>query len=68
MRIQVNLKEVLKERNMTQKDLAEISGLAESQISNIASNRTNSINKEHVANIIKVLKIKDLNTLFSVVE
>lgn len=64
MELKVRLKELLKEDNMTQKEIAELTGLTEAQISAIASNRTQTVNKKHIALIANSLKIDDMNNLF----
>lgn len=64
MELKVRLKELLRDENMTQKELAELTGLTEAQISAIASNRTQTVNKIHIARIANTLKIDDMNNLF----
>lgn len=64
--IRLAIKEILKEKNITQKELAEMSGLDESQISRLSANRLGSINREQVTRVIKALEITDLNDIFKV--
>lgn len=64
MELEVNLKQLLKNRDMTQKELAEKTGLTEAQISAIAANRTSTVNKVHIGKIANALNEKDLNEIF----
>ena len=61
--IYIRLKEVLEERKMTQKELAKLSGIRESQISVICRNVGTSINKEHLEKIAETLDIQDMHEL-----
>jgi len=63
MILKVRLTEVLKERGMTQKKLAEDSGLKESVISEMASNKRNSINRYNIGIVAKTLGISDASEL-----
>lgn len=64
MELQVKLKDLLKEHNITQKELAQRTGLTEAQISTIASNRTKSLNKEHIWLIADAIGAKEFNHIF----
>jgi putative transcriptional regulator len=64
MILKVRLDEILKERNMTQKKLAEISGLRENTISEITKNIRESVNRKHIGKIANALEIKEINELF----
>jgi len=61
--LKVRLKEVLKERDMTQKQLAAISNLRENTISEVANNTRKTIDRTVIATIVKALDIKDLDEL-----
>lgn len=63
LRIYIKLKEVLHERKLTQKELAEMTGIRRAAISEIANNQRSAINKEHIEKIAEVLKITDLSEL-----
>lgn len=63
MELKLKLKEVLKERGFTQRDLAELTGLTTTVISEVATNRRMSINRKHLAIIIHALDINDLNDI-----
>lgn len=63
MELKLKLKEILKERGITQRDLAELTGLTTTVISEVATNRRMSINRKHLAVIIAALDIKDLNEI-----
>ncbi|MEK5070777.1 helix-turn-helix domain-containing protein [Sporosarcina sp. FSL K6-1508] len=64
MEIRFKLKEVLNERGITQKDLAERTGLRANAISEMVNNQRSTINREHAAIVANALEITDMNTLF----
>ncbi|MGE7091700.1 helix-turn-helix domain-containing protein [Lysinibacillus sp. NPDC048646] len=64
LEIQLNLKKILSERGITQKELAEKTGLRQNIISEIANNQRQIIYREHVAKIIEYLEISDMNEIF----
>lgn len=65
MEITIRLRELLMEKNMTQKELSEITGLREATISEIANNSRTTINKEQILIIMKALGIEDLNRIIN---
>jgi transcriptional regulator with XRE-family HTH domain len=64
MILKTRLKEILEQRGMTQKELAEITELRPNTISEITKNTRDSINRYHLGKIAKALGIKDPNELF----
>lgn len=66
--VKVKLGRILKETGLTQKWLAKESGLHESVISGIVRNYKNSINKKHLAAIMKALEITDFNEILEIVD
>ena len=66
LELTVKLKEVLDERGLNQKQLAEMTGLTTTVISEMATNRRTSINREHITKIIETLEITDMNQIFEV--
>lgn len=62
----MKLKRILEERNLNQKQLAEMTGLTATVISEIATNRRISINREHITKIITTLEITDMNEIFEI--
>lgn len=64
MGLRVRLKELLKEKGITQKELAEMAGLTEAQVSIIAANRTQTINRDHLFKIAIALNEKEFDRLF----
>jgi transcriptional regulator with XRE-family HTH domain len=66
-RIVVKLREVLKERGMDQKDLAQ-KGLSTRTISELASGKTKRYPKEALEIIAERLNITDMNELLAIVE
>ncbi|WP_375338690.1 helix-turn-helix domain-containing protein [Brevibacillus borstelensis] len=68
MELRVRLKEVLKERGMTQKELAALTSLRENTISEVANNTRKTIDRTVIAIIADALNIKDLNELLHIQE
>ncbi|WNF06366.1 helix-turn-helix transcriptional regulator [Brevibacillus borstelensis] len=66
--LRVRLKEVLKERGMTQKELAALTSLRENTISEVANNTRKTIDRTVIAIIADALNIKDLNELLHIQE
>lgn len=62
----MKLKEVIAERGITQAKLSELSGVRPNIISEMSNNQRSSINREHIASLIKALNITDMNELFTV--
>ena len=66
--IEIKLKQVLKSREMEQKELAELTGLSNRTISELANNKTERIPKNAIAKIAEVLDITDINELITIVK
>lgn len=66
-RIVITLDKVLAERNnMSQKELAEKTGIRAAAISELYNNQRKSINKEHLEKIAEVLDIEDIRELIAI--
>jgi putative transcriptional regulator len=65
-RIVITLDKVLAERNKTQKELAEITGIRPAAISELYNNQRKSINKEHLEKIVDALAIDDIRKLIAI--
>lgn len=63
----VRLKEVLAERNITQKQLVEMTGLRPAAISELVNNQRMSITKEHITKICEALEITDIKQIIELV-
>lgn len=61
--IVLRLKQLLTEKKMTQKTLAEITGIRESTISDISRGSRTVMNFEHIAKIAEALEISDIREL-----
>lgn len=61
--VRVKVKELLEERNMTQKTLAQLSGIRESTISDIVRGTRTVINFEHLSKIAETLQILDISQI-----
>ena len=61
--VKLKVKEALDKRELSQKKLAEMSGIRESTISDIVRGTRTVINFEHISKIAEALKITDLREL-----
>ena len=61
--MKLKVKELLEERNITQKKLAQISGIRESTISDIVRGTRTVINFEHLSKIAEALEIDNISQL-----
>lgn len=61
--VKVKVKEILEERKLTQKKLADISGIRESTISDIVRGSRTVINFEHLSKIAEALNITDIRDI-----
>lgn len=66
MAIKLRLKELLADRDMTQRELVEKTGLRPNAISEMVNNQRSTINKEHTAIVADALGITDMNELFKI--
>lgn len=60
----IKLDDLLKERNITQKDLAQMTGMRVGTISEIVNGKGISFNKVQLLSIIVALRITDFNEIF----
>lgn len=61
--VELKVKALLEQKNMTQKELAQKSKIREGTISDIVRGTRTVINFEHLAKIAEVLEIKDISDL-----
>jgi len=66
MRIVVKLGDLLKERDMTQKELAAKTGLTPTQVSIICRGMGTGVNKVHLAKIADTLGVTDIRELIDI--
>lgn len=62
-KVKLKVKELLEERNITQKKLAQISAIRESTISDIVRGTRTVINFEHLSKIAEALEIDNISQL-----
>ena len=62
-KVKLKVKELLEERNITQKKLAQISVIRESTISDIVRGTRTVINFEHLSKIAEALEIDNISQL-----
>ena len=61
--VKLKVKEALDKRDLSQKKLAEMSGIRESTISDIVRGTRTVINFEHLSKIAEALKVTDIREL-----
>ena len=62
--LEVKLKKILEERNISQKQLVDMTKLRANAISEIANNQRTTVNREQISLICKALEITDMNEIF----
>ena len=67
-RVKLRVKELLEEKGLTQKKLAEMSGVRESTISDIVRGTRTVINFEHLGKIATALEISDIRKIIDLEE
>jgi len=63
LKVKIKLKDILKQRNMTQKELAEMANIREATISEIVRGSRTVININHLTAIAEALNITDIEQL-----
>jgi DNA-binding Xre family transcriptional regulator len=66
MIIYVRVKEALASRKMTQKQLADITGIRTASISELANNMRTTINRDHLIRITEALGITDIRDIMEI--
>ena len=66
--VKLRVKELLDEKRITQKKLAELAGVRESTISDIVRGSRTVINFEHLGKIATALEISDIRKLIDLEE
>ena len=66
--IKLKVKELLEEREITQKKLAQMSGIRESTISDIVRGTRTVINFEHLSKVAEALEIDNISQLIDIEE
>jgi len=62
-KVRIKIKELIESRGISQKKLAELSGVRESTISDIVRGRRTVINFEHLSKIGEALDVSDIREL-----
>lgn len=68
MKLIVKLSDILKERDMTQARLAELTGIRKAAISEIVNNQRQTINRAHLERIADALGIEDVSELLTLAD
>lgn len=66
--LHIKLKEILEEREMSQKKLAELTGLRANAISEMVNNQRQTFNKEQLMKVCEALDIKSVEDILEIVE
>lgn len=61
------LKEVLEQKRITQKELAEMTGIREATISDMSNDTRSVYNKKHIAKIMDVLDLTELDEILELI-
>jgi putative transcriptional regulator len=61
------LREILKRKGVTQKELAEMTGIREATISEMVNDSRSVYNKEHIVKVMDALHIEDLNDILELI-
>lgn len=67
-KIMIRLREIMKERGLTQQDLADISGVRRAFISEMCTNARTTINRKNLAAVMDALDIKDVGEILVLVD
>lgn len=67
-RVVLRLKQLLEEKGMTQKKLAELAGMRESTVSDIVRGTRTVINFEHLGKIATALDVDDIRMIIDLEE
>ncbi len=68
LEVKFKLKEILEERNITQKELSRLSKVREATISEIIRGSRTVINFKHLASIAEALEITEIEKIMVLVE
>lgn len=68
VKVKIKIKEILNNRNLSQKRLAEMTGIRESTISDFVRGIRTVINIQHLETIANVLGINDIRELIDFIE
>ncbi|MGM7720534.1 helix-turn-helix domain-containing protein [Metabacillus sp. Hm71] len=68
LKLQVNIKQLMKEKNITQLKLSELTGIRQAAISELINMKRQSININHLEAIINVLRVKDISKYMEIIE
>lgn len=63
MEIYVKVKDILEQRNITQLQLAEMTGIRAAGISDICRNQQKAINRDHIVKIAEALNVEDISEI-----
>lgn len=63
MHIYVKVKELIEERNITQLQLSEMTGIRRAGINEICRNQNKAINRDHIVKIAEALNIKNISDI-----
>ena len=67
-KVEIKLREALKQRRLSQTDLHNMTGIRQAAISVMARNKVRRIEFDHIEKIAEALSIEDMNELLRIIE
>ncbi len=67
-KVEVLINDLLAERQMSLRELARLSGIEPSNLSNLANGKRQKIYLEHIERIVDALEIDDISEIIRIVE
>ena len=66
--VKLRLRDILKERGITQAEFSKISGLRTAAVSELCNQMRTSIHIEHIRKVAEALDIRDMNELIALID
>lgn len=67
-KINIRLKKILEQRDLTQLDISQATGIRPNAISNLCRNYVDRLTIEHLERICEELNISDMNELIEIID
>ncbi|MET3507639.1 helix-turn-helix domain-containing protein [Halalkalibacter oceani] len=68
IKVEIRLKDVLESRGITQKELAQKTGIRPAAISSLVRGYIERLNIDHIERIAEALEIEDINDLITLIK
>lgn len=66
LKVEIRINDLLAEKNMSLRELARLSGIEPSNLSNLANGKRKKVFLEHIERIADALDIEDISKIFSI--